>query len=296
MSSAAAMDFAGVEFTLSGQYKAMLEPRHSSENNLIQPVSERHEEGYQVEGIEKYFRIQNVRKPPSLVRDEVRRRSPLRPVVRRWNHPVQPLDVKNGKFPYCLVWVPLPIVAWLVPFVGHVGICREDGVILDFAGNINIDNLAFGSCAKYVRLSRHKCCFPHPRFGHTCKIADKHATAGMAYSWDDAISRSVQVFGRKSYNFFTCNCHSFVANCMNRMAYGGHTNWNLVDVLLLALVQGEFVDFTGFLRGYVPFVAIMTLGLFMADWVYFFFWAGFATLLLGWFIYGTYVFGGYIDC
>lgn len=33
MSSAAAMDFAGVEFTLSGQYKAMLEPRHSSENN-----------------------------------------------------------------------------------------------------------------------------------------------------------------------------------------------------------------------------------------------------------------------
>lgn len=83
---------------------------------------------------------------------------------------------------------------------------------------------------------------------------------------------------------------------MNRMAYGGHTNWNLVDVLLLALVQGEFVDFTGFLRAYVPFVAIMTLGLFMADWVYFFFWAGFATLLLGWFIYGTYVFGGYIDC
>lgn len=74
-------------------------------------------------------------------------------VVRRWNAPERPVDLKNGKFPYCLVWVPLPIIAWLVPFVGHVGICREDGVILDFAGNINVDNLAFGSCAKYVRLS-----------------------------------------------------------------------------------------------------------------------------------------------
>ena len=72
--------------------------------------------------------------------------------------PMRPVDVANGKFPFCLVWVPLPIVAWLVPFVGHVGICREDGVILDFAGNINIDNLAFGSTAKFVRLDREKVC------------------------------------------------------------------------------------------------------------------------------------------
>jgi hypothetical protein len=209
---------------------------------------------------------------------------------------MRPVDVANGKFPFCLVWVPLPIVAWLVPFVGHVGICREDGVILDFAGNINIDNLAFGSTAKYVRLDRERCCFPHPRYGHTCKIEDKHAVAGMAYSWDDAVSRSVQVFGRKSYNFFTCNCHSFVANCMNRMAYGGSTGWNLVDVLLLALVKGEFVSVEGFLRAYVPFVVVMSIGLYLAGWAFFFFWAGFAALLLGWFTYGTYAFGGYIDC
>lgn len=67
-----------------------------------------------------------------------------------------PVDVKNGRFPYCMVWTPLPIVAWLVPFVGHVGICREDGVILDFAGNININDLAFGKTAKYVRLTREQ--------------------------------------------------------------------------------------------------------------------------------------------
>lgn len=75
--------------------------------------------------------------------------------------PQRAVDVQNGKFPYCLVWVPLPIIAWLVPFVGHVGICRQDGVILDFAGVINIDNLAFGSTAKYVSLREEEVLSPN---------------------------------------------------------------------------------------------------------------------------------------
>lgn len=64
------------------------------------------------------------------------------------------VDVKNARFPYCLVWTPLPVIAWLVPFVGHVGICREDGIILDYGitSNVNINRLEFGSTAKYVRL------------------------------------------------------------------------------------------------------------------------------------------------
>ncbi|KAG0578698.1 hypothetical protein KC19_4G043300 [Ceratodon purpureus] len=292
-SAAAAMDFTGVDFTVAGQYNAMLEPDFHAKKILVAV----NEEDRQDEGIQKYYRVQDARQQPSSSKDEIRRRGQSRPAVRRpASAPMRPVDVANGKFPFCLVWVPLPIVAWLVPFVGHVGICREDGVILDFAGNINIDNLAFGSTAKFVRLDREKCCFPHPRHGHTCEIAEKHTIAGMAYSWDDAVSRSVQVFGKKSYNFFTCNCHSFVANCMNRMAYGGSTNWNLVDVLLMALVKGEFVNFEGFLRAYIPFLVIMNIGLYIAGWAFFFFWAGFAALLLGWFTYGTYAFGGYIDC
>lgn len=83
---------------------------------------------------------------------------------------------------------------------------------------------------------------------------------------------------------------------MNRMAYKGSTRWNLVEVLVLVLVRGTFVNFTGFLRAYVPFVAVMSLGFWMAGWVFFFFWCGFTSLLLGWFTFGTYAFGGLIDC
>lgn len=70
--------------------------------------------------------------------------------------PLDPIDPKKAKFPCCLVWTPLPVVSWLAPFIGHVGICREDGVVLDFSGSnfVNIDDFAFGAVARYLQLDR----------------------------------------------------------------------------------------------------------------------------------------------
>jgi len=56
------------------------------------------------------------------------------------------------------VWTPLPVVSWLLPFVGHIGIGREDGVILDFAGPnfVCVDNFTFGAVTRYVQISKDK--------------------------------------------------------------------------------------------------------------------------------------------
>ena len=72
--------------------------------------------------------------------------------------PLDPIDPKKAKFPCCLVWNPLPVVSWLAPFIGHVGICREDGVILDFSGSnfVNVDDFAFGAVARYLQLDRRQ--------------------------------------------------------------------------------------------------------------------------------------------
>lgn len=50
-------------------------------------------------------------------------------------------------FPYCLVWTPIPVLSWLVPVVGHVGVCSSNGTIYDFAGSnfVNTGSLAFGN-------------------------------------------------------------------------------------------------------------------------------------------------------
>jgi hypothetical protein len=75
--------------------------------------------------------------------------------------PLDPIDAKNSKFPCCLVWNPLPVVSWLAPFIGHVGICREDGTVLDFSGSycVNVDDFAFGPVARYLELDRKQVLF-----------------------------------------------------------------------------------------------------------------------------------------
>lgn len=45
---------------------------------------------------------------------------------------VQP---EKDHFPMCIVWMPLPVLTWLIPFVGHVGITTSQGTIHDFAGS-----------------------------------------------------------------------------------------------------------------------------------------------------------------
>lgn len=35
----------------------------------------------------------------------------------------QKIDSKNNRYPYCIVWTPLPCISWFLPFIGHTGIC-----------------------------------------------------------------------------------------------------------------------------------------------------------------------------
>ena len=83
---------------------------------------------------------------------------------RRMEEEVWPVEAKKCRFPCCLVWTPLPVVSWLAPFVGHVGICREDGTILDFSVSnfINVDKFAFGSPARYLQLDREQVSYMWP--------------------------------------------------------------------------------------------------------------------------------------
>lgn len=72
--------------------------------------------------------------------------------------PIMLIDPRRARFPCCIVWTPIPVISWLIPFIGHIGICREDGVILDFAGPnfVCVDNFAFGAVARYFQINKEK--------------------------------------------------------------------------------------------------------------------------------------------
>ena len=64
------------------------------------------------------------------------------------------LNIKKQRYPYCIVWTPIPCFTWIFPSIGHVGICNSKGIIYDFASPyyVSIDNMAFGNPTKYVLL------------------------------------------------------------------------------------------------------------------------------------------------
>ncbi|CAO2166138.1 unnamed protein product [Urochloa humidicola] len=189
--------------------------------------------------------------------------------------PLGEIDPKKARFPFCIVWTPLPVVSWLAPYIGHVGICQEDGAILDFAGS----NL---------------CCFPVNLAAHVCGKSYNHSEVGAAISWDDALQSGMRRFQHKFYNLFTCNCHSFVANCLNRIAYKGSMEWNVLNVAALVWFHGQWVDKMSVVRSFLPFLTVTCIGILMAGWSFLIGMAAFSALLIGWFIFTVYCFKGFV--
>ncbi|CAI8588648.1 unnamed protein product [Vicia faba] len=175
------------------------------------------------------------------------------------------IDPRRSRFPCSIVWSPLPVISWFIPFIGHIGICREDGVILDFAGPnfVCVDNFAFGAATRYVQIPKDKCCIP----------------LGELRTWDDALLKSTQEFQHRSYSLFTCNCHSFVAHNLNRLTYLS-SRWNVVNLAIFILLSGRWVNKTSMLRTILPFLLVFFLGLTFGGFTFFKFWFLFTSLLI----------------
>ncbi|XP_071694005.1 protein RTE1-HOMOLOG-like [Rutidosis leptorrhynchoides] len=189
-----------------------------------------------------------------------------------------PIDPSRARFPCCIVWTPLPVVSWLLPFVGHIGIAREDGVILDFAGPnfVCVDNFTFGAVARYIQINKDKWSMY------------RNEEEGQQ-TWDSVLKQSTQEYQHRAYNILTCNCHSFVAKNLNRLEFQGG-GWNVVNVAALILLKGQWVDTMSMVRAYVPFVIIFVLGVTFGGASFLTFLAFFAFLLVGWYTLGTYCF------
>ncbi|KAG8086229.1 hypothetical protein GUJ93_ZPchr0010g8999 [Zizania palustris] len=180
--------------------------------------------------------------------------------------------------------------------LGHVGIAREDGTVLDFAVSnfVNVDDLAYGSVARCLQLDRKKCCFPANLAAHVCAASYEHSETGTAISWDDALQSGARRFEHKCYNLFTCNSHSFVASCLNRLAYDGSVEWNVLSLAALVWLRGRWVGKMAVVRSFLPFAAVACVGVLMAGWSFLIGMAVFSSLLLGWFVLGVYCVKGLV--
>uniref|UniRef100_A0A7S4B668 Uncharacterized protein n=1 Tax=Chrysotila carterae TaxID=13221 RepID=A0A7S4B668_CHRCT len=79
--------------------------------------------------------------------------SPAAVEARCWEAP-KGIDAEAHRYPHCLVWTPIPLLSWLCPYIGHVGLCDSEGRVLDFAGPfyVGIDSMLFDWPTRYIQL------------------------------------------------------------------------------------------------------------------------------------------------
>ncbi|KAG6800044.1 transmembrane protein [Apis mellifera caucasica] len=152
------------------------------------------------------------------------------------------IDLQRQRFPFCIVWTPLPILTYFLPIIGHMGIATSTGVIRDFSGPYHVaeDSMTFGKPTKYWQLDYTK-------------------AKGGVQGWDSAVAEASEIYkGRKHYLCYD-NCHSHVATALNLMSYNNSTNWNMVKLGFLMLVHGKYVSFLGFLKTWMPFILLVII-------------------------------------
>lgn len=156
---------------------------------------------------------------------------------------------KQDCFPLAIVWSPIPLLSWLLPVAGHLGIVGTDGVVHDFAGPYFIHThkrrTAFGPVTKYVRINAGDIVVPAGETVHS--------------AWNKAISRADKEFECKVHNLVSMNCHHHVGSVLNELKYKGRTNWASVTLTLEMVAHGRFVSTTRCVSTYAGFVVLLLL-------------------------------------
>lgn len=150
------------------------------------------------------------------------------------------VDPSRNRYPYCLVWSPLPPISWVLPFIGHTGIADSSGVIYDFAGPYHIgkEYMAFGEPTRYIQLDPRKC---------------------FDLDWDRGVESGCNMYSRRMHNICCDNCHSHVAATLNFMKYANSDNYSMVGIGAWFFFQGRFTSLGAAIKTYAPFTVILLI-------------------------------------
>ncbi|XP_055372690.1 transmembrane protein 222 [Condylostylus longicornis] len=152
------------------------------------------------------------------------------------------INFDTDKYPFCIVWTPIPVLTWFFPFIGHMGIAMSNGVIRDFAGSyfVSEDNMGFGRPTRFL-------------------ILNPDNVTGGREEWDESVSKASVIYGTKMHNLLWDNCHSHVGMSLSMMQYNGRSYWGMVILAGWMFFCGKYVGISGFLKTWLPFFIIVSI-------------------------------------
>ena len=150
------------------------------------------------------------------------------------------MNPDQARFPVCITWTQLPLISWIIPCIGHTGICKSDGVISDFAGPyyVSEDDFAFGSTIKYVQL----------------EIPDDELAR-----WNDCVEKANKCYRKRMHNICCDNCHSHCARALNYYKYLGKEDWTMISIWWMLITQGRYVSWGHAIKNYIGFAIFLVL-------------------------------------
>ena len=207
--------------------------------------------------------------------------------------PTSRVDIRRSRYPFCVVWTPLPLISWFIPVIGHVGIATSTGIIRDFAGSyyVSEDEMAFGEPTRYWPLVPHKVtlkltggdscedivsfnqqqpgvCGSHlspengPEreplsSGNTESTSIQFSIEDCAAVYNEAVAVGSSEYSKREHNLIFDNCHSHVARCFNLMGYEGRRDWTMVQIALRIMKEGVWVSTPRALKTLLPSVVFL---------------------------------------
>ena len=159
-----------------------------------------------------------------------------RPANQKMKSPKQDLS-------YTILWSPLPLLTWIIPFIGHVGIADSNGVANDFQGPYFVGDdgrMAFGQPTRALKI-------------------DVGELPGGSERWDEAIEEANNVYRGRMHNLCCDNCHSHVAYALNLMPVKSPAcgRWNMIVVCFYVFFKANFLNWIGVVLQFGPFLVFL---------------------------------------
>jgi hypothetical protein len=161
------------------------------------------------------------------------------------------VDPRQSRFPYAIVWGPLPLLSWLIPCAGHLGIADSEGVVHDFAGPYYVETDRFMvTPVRYYQLTPEEIDMSVGMGGRAAVTPEERRRL-----WDSSIHAGDTDFRSKMHNILLNNCHHHVERCFQHMG----VRMSAWRALWLVMTRGKFVDRTAAACFFLPTAFIIMI-------------------------------------
>ncbi|ELR24148.1 uncharacterized protein ACA1_375950 [Acanthamoeba castellanii str. Neff] len=150
-----------------------------------------------------------------------------------------------GPYRMCIVWCPIPVLTWMCPWVGHLGMSTSTGLLHDFAGPYTINT------GHVKRLTRGGGLL-------WCQEVWGASPEEAAQKWDDAVEAASAEYANRMHNLLWDNCHSHVGYALNSLRFKRSTRWNTVTLILFMMLHSHYPSWRHVLQTYLPFLILLT--------------------------------------